>query len=159
MFPGGKLEVPSLLELVSETWFYLILIFFHLMIMMIMIKPPLEITAFWDVAPCSLVEVDQHFTLVYTARAVCDHKSLHDELEFFGNTVRQSLLALISLKRIAPPPTKAHLGHPSYFVSMTFSCISQMLSRHNIESVGLPLWKITSFHRPLKYDLGLEDSK
>jgi hypothetical protein len=118
------------------------------MIMMIMIKPPLEITAFWDVAPCSLIELDQHFTLVYKARAVCDHKSLHDELEFFGNTVRQSLLALISLKRIVPPPTKAHLGHPSYFVSMTFSCISQMLSRHNIESVGLQLRRLPAFIGP-----------
>jgi hypothetical protein len=42
------------------------------------------------------------------------------------------------------------------FVGPTFNCISRMLTRHNIKTVGVLPRKVTSFLLPIKDDLGLK---
>jgi hypothetical protein len=41
------------------------------------------------------------------------------------------------------------------YVGSTFNRISRVLARHNIKSVGMPPWKISSFFHLVKDDLGL----
>jgi hypothetical protein len=58
--------------------------------------------------------------------------------------------------RVAPALEKPVLVTFLPYMSMTFNCISRLLSRHNIKSVSLLLKKIPSFLRPVKDDLGLK---
>jgi hypothetical protein len=102
-------------------------------------------------------------TLVRRARALCDHESLHDELEFLKYTFKrngygdgQIQRTLDPSKKVATTPEKPTSVALLPFVNMTFNRISRMLSRHNITSVGLPPRKIASFLRPVKEDLVLK---
>jgi hypothetical protein len=88
-------------------------------------------------------------TLVHRARAVCDHESLHDELEFLKDTFKrngygnwQIRWALDPPKSVTTTPEKPTSVALLPFVNMTFNHISCMLSRHNIKSVSLPPRKI-----------------
>jgi hypothetical protein len=93
---------------------------------------------------------------------LCDHESLHDELEFLKDTYgygdRQIGRALDPPKRAAITPEKLTSVALLPFVSMTFNHISRVLSRHNIKSVGLPPRKIANFLWPVKANLGLKTS-
>jgi hypothetical protein len=95
--------------------------------------------------------------------ALCDHESLHDELEFLKDTFkrnsysdRQIRRALDPPKRVATTPEKPTLAALLPLVNTTFNRISRMLSWHSIKSVGLPLRKTANFLRPVKDDLGLK---
>jgi hypothetical protein len=103
------------------------------------------------------------FTLAHRARDLCDRESLHDGLEFLTATFKQNSYsdqqiqwAVSPLKRVAPAPEKPISVTIPPFVSMTFSHISQMLSRQNIKPVGLPPRKIPSFLWPVKDDMALK---
>jgi hypothetical protein len=102
-------------------------------------------------------------TLVHRARALCDHESLHDELEFLRDTSkrngygdRQIRRALDPLKGVATPPEKPISVAFLPLVSTTFNRICRMLSRHSVKFVGFPLRKIPNFLRPMKVDLRLK---
>jgi hypothetical protein len=80
-------------------------------------------------------------TLVHRARALYDHESLHDELEFLKDTFkrnsygyRQIRRALDPPKRVTTTPEKPTLIAFFPFVNMTSSHISRMMSMHNIKS-------------------------
>jgi hypothetical protein len=96
-------------------------------------------------------------TLVRMARSLCDQKSLHSELEFLriafrqnGYSKRQNRRALNLPERVALPPEKSASVAFLPYVSATFNCISRLLSKHNIKSVGLAPTKIPSFLPPVK---------
>jgi hypothetical protein len=102
-------------------------------------------------------------TLVHRARALCDHESLHDELEFLKDTFkrngygdRQIRRALDPPKRAATTPEKPTSVALLPFVSTTFNRIIRVLSRHNIKSVGLLPRKTAYFLQPMKDNLGLK---
>jgi hypothetical protein len=102
-------------------------------------------------------------TLVHRAGALCDHESLHDELEFLKDTFKRNGYGDRQIGRALDPPRRAATtpGKPTSvallpFVSTTFNHISRVLSRHNIKSVGLLPRKIANFLQPMKDDLGLK---
>jgi hypothetical protein len=97
------------------------------------------------------------------ARSLCDHESLHCELEFLRTTFRQNgysdrliQRALNPLVRVASTLDKPASVAFLPYISTTFNRISRLLSRHNIKSVGLPPKKMPSFLQPVKDDLELK---
>jgi hypothetical protein len=61
-----------------------------------------------------------------------------------------------STKRVATTLEKPTSVALFPFVNMTFSYNSQMLSRYNIKSMGIPSRKITSLLQPMKDNMGLK---
>jgi hypothetical protein len=102
-------------------------------------------------------------TLVHRARALYDHESLHDELEFLRDTFKRNGYGERQIGRALDPPKRA-VTTPEKptsvalfpFVSTNLNRISRVLSRHNIKSVGLPPMKISNFLRPVKDKLELK---
>jgi hypothetical protein len=103
-------------------------------------------------------------TLVHRAKAICDPDRLQQKLEFLqdaflsnGYSKQQILWDTNLPKRVTPPrredPT---LVACLPFVCTTFNCISRVLSRHNIKTMGLPPRKLSIFLHPVKNDLSLE---
>jgi hypothetical protein len=92
-------------------------------------------------------------TLIHCARSVCDTSSLPQELKFLQETFRnngynhrQILHALNPPTRSPPPREEDHtLVAFLPFVDTTFNHTSRVLSKHNIKTVGLPPWKLSSF--------------
>jgi hypothetical protein len=146
----------------------------------------MKMTVFWDVAPCSLVEVHRHFrgtvasisspapTTTFPTNRLCfprwctgpdpfvTRKAYMVNWSFSGPlsgrtaTVTGRSDGLSVHWRESPWPQRNLSVAFLPFVSSTFSCISRLLSRHNIKSVLLPPSNIPSFFRPVKDDLGLK---
>jgi hypothetical protein len=101
-------------------------------------------------------------TLVHGARALNDQASLHellftgDILRQIGYTDRQIHRALKPTQRVTQPNEKPDSVAFLPYVRSIFNCISRVLSRHNIKSVGLPLRKIPRFLHSVKNDLRLK---
>jgi hypothetical protein len=101
-------------------------------------------------------------TQVHKARALCNQCSLHAELVFLRDVIRQNGYNDRQIHRVlnrrqnisqpdVKPDSVAFLPH----VGTEFNRISRVLSRHNVKSVGLPPKKVSGFLRPVKDNLGL----
>ncbi|PNF22911.1 hypothetical protein B7P43_G13899, partial [Cryptotermes secundus] len=101
-------------------------------------------------------------TLVHRARALCDQDSLHAELVLLkdvfkknGYNNRQIHRVLNRRPNISRPEDKPGSVAFLPYVGSIFNSISRVLSRHNIEAVGLPPNKLSRFLRLVKDSLGL----
>jgi hypothetical protein len=101
-------------------------------------------------------------TLLHRARALCNEDSLQAELVFLkdvfkqnGYSDRQFHRALNRRPLLPQPDNKPHSVAFLPFVGTVFNRISRVLARHNINSVGLPHMKLSSFFRPVRHHLEL----
>jgi hypothetical protein len=103
-------------------------------------------------------------TFIHWNRAICEQESLLGELEFvivysywMATTVTgRSVMLLIYFARRTHLERNWHWWPSYFFFGTTFNCISRALMRHNIETVGRPHRKVTSFLWPIKDDLGVK---
>jgi hypothetical protein len=90
-------------------------------------------------------------TLVHRARALCGKESIHGEFEFLRTTFkengysRQQIQRAINPKvRTSKPENKPTSVALLPYFQTTYGCVSRMLARHNIKSVGLCLGRAPS---------------
>src|SRR5215475_9299218 len=101
-------------------------------------------------------------SLIHRAKTLCDQNSLPHELEFLTSVFKMNGYSQHHIRRAMIPTTPASKTEEkptaiTYlpYVHTTFSRLSRMLAKYNVNSIALPPKKIANYLPPVKQDLGL----